>query len=102
MTKNPFINALCALAYIVLVGVVMNFVSHTQSNKPDTIFAPIAALSLLTLSAVSMGYFFLYQPVLLFLDGKKKEATTLFARTILVFAGITFIIFAVLLSGILH
>ena len=102
MTKNPFINALSALAYIILVGTVMNFVSHTQRNKPDTIFAPIAILSLLTLSAALMGYFFLYQPMQLYLDGKKKEATSLFVRTILVFAAITVVIFTLLLSGILH
>lgn len=102
MTKNPFINALCALAYIVLVATVMNFLSHTHSNRPDTVFAPIAILSLLTLSATLMGYFFLYQPVQLYLDGKKKQATSLFVRTILVFAGVTVVIFALFLLGIVH
>ena len=102
MTKNPFINALCSLAYIVLVATVMNFVSHTHSNKPDTIFVPIAILSLFTLSAALMGYFFLYQPVQLYLDGKKKEATSLFVQTLFVFAGITVVIFTLFLSGILH
>lgn len=102
MTKNPFINALCALAYIVLVGSVMNYVSHAMRNKPDTFLAPVAVLSLFTLSAALMGYFFLYQPVQLYLDGKKKEATSLFVRTILVFAGSTTVVFAILLSGILH
>src|SRR5262245_21467677 len=81
--KNPFLNALAALAYIVLVSSVMFYITHTFNNKPDTVFAPIAMLSLLTLSASLMGYFFLYQPVMLYLDGKKKEATTLFVRTIL-------------------
>lgn len=102
MTKNPSINAICALAYIVLVGSVMNFISHTHNNKPDTVFAPIAILSLLTLSAALMGYFFLFQPVQLYLDGKKKQATSLFIQTILIFAGITAIIFTLFLSGILH
>jgi hypothetical protein len=80
----------------------MNFVSHTLGNKPDTIFDPIAFLSLFTLSAASMGYFFVYQPVQLYLDGKKKAATSLFVRTLLVFAGITVVIFTLLLSGILR
>ena len=100
MTKNPFINAFCALGYIVLVGLVMNFVSHTQSNKPDTFFAPIAILSLFTLSAAIMGYLFLYQPLQLFLDGHRKNAVNLFLQTVAVFAGITVLVFAVLLSGI--
>ncbi|HSW98087.1 MAG TPA: hypothetical protein VLF89_09750, partial [Candidatus Saccharimonadales bacterium] len=86
MTKNPFINAFAASLYVVLVACVMFYgTEHTNSGK--TIVVPIAVLSLLSLSAVSMGYFFLYQPVQLYLDGKKKEATTLFVRTILVFAG---------------
>jgi len=101
VTKNPFINAFCSLAYIVLVASIFYFLSHTQRNKPDTIVDPIALLSLFTLSAALMGYFFLYQPVLLYLDGKKKEATSLFVRTILVFAGITIIVFILLLSGII-
>lgn len=102
MTKNPFINAFSASAYIVLVVTVMNFLSHTQRNRPDTIFAPIAILSMFTLSAVLMGYFFLYQPGQLYLDGKKKQATSLFVRTVLVFAGTTAVIFTLFLSGILH
>ena len=101
MTKNPYINAFCSLGYIVLVGLVMNFISHTQNNKPDTFLAPVAILSLLTLSAALMGYFFLYQPVLLYLDGKKKQATSLFMQTVLVFAGITAGVFIVLLSGVI-
>lgn len=102
MTKNPFINAFCALAYIVLIGVVMNYLTHTQNHKPDTFIAPVAILSLFTLSAGLMGYLFLYQPVQLYLDGKKKEATSLFVKTLLIFAAITAVIFVLLLSGIIH
>ncbi len=102
MTKNPFINALCASGYIILIGTVANFLSRTQSNKPDTFLAPIAFLSLFTLSAALMGYFFLFQPVMIYLDGKKKQATSLFFQTILIFAAITAGIFIILLSGIIH
>ena len=101
MTKNPFINAFAAILYIILVASVMFYgTEHTKSV--NSVIVPIFVLSLFSLSAAFMGYFFLYQPVLLYLDGKKKEATKLFVQTILVFAGITAVIFTLLISGILH
>lgn len=89
MTKNPFINAISASAYIVLVVGIINFISENLGDKPDTLLAPILALSLLTLSVTVMAYLFFYQPVLLFIAGKKKAALELFTRTVGVFAIIT-------------
>jgi hypothetical protein len=43
-----------------------------------------------------MGYLFLSQPIQLFLDGKKKQAVSLFLQTLGVFACITLV--AVVLS----
>lgn len=99
MTKNPFINALVATAYITLVGSFMFYGSKLFPPK-DTILTPIAVLSLFTLSAAVMGYLFFYQPVMLFLDGHKKNAVNLFLRTVAVFAGITVLIFVLLLLGV--
>jgi len=56
MSKNPLINALSASGYIILVVSIMTFVSQTQKNKPDTFFAPIVFLSLLTLSVSVIMY----------------------------------------------
>lgn len=85
MTKNPVINALVGLLYIALVVSVLfyapNFV-HTEDN----ILIPIGMLSLFVFSAASMGYVFMYEPIQLFLEGKKKEAVNLFIRTLGVFA----------------
>lgn len=101
MTRNPFINAFAGIAYIALVATVMFY--GTEHAKPeDTILAPIAILSLFSLSATLMGYFFLYQPLQLYLDGKKKEATTLFTHTLLVFSAITAIVLTLFLSGLLQ
>ena len=101
MTKNPFLNALSATIYIILVASVMFY--GTEHTKPvNSVIVPIAVLSLFSLSAVLMGYFFLYQPIQLYLDGKKKYATSLFVQTILVFAIITAGIFTLFLSGILR
>ena len=101
MSRNPIINALSASAYIIIIGIIMNLVSQTQKNKPDTFLAPVAFLSLLTLSATVMAFIFFYQPLQLFIDGKKKEAVNLFVRTVGVFGVITAIVLILLFSGLL-
>lgn len=101
MKRNPFLNALAASGYILLVVTIMNFVSQTQRDKPDTFFAPVAVLSLLVLSVVVMAYLFFYQPLQLFIEGKKNQALQLFAKTAAIFAGLTLIIATLVFSGVI-
>ena len=101
MFKNPIINALSAAGYIILIVGIINFLSHTLKNKPDTIGAPITFLSLFTLSAAVMTYLFLYSPLQLFIEGKKKEAVHLFAHTVGIFAVFTVVVLILLLSGVI-
>ncbi|PIS22823.1 hypothetical protein COT49_03480 [candidate division WWE3 bacterium CG08_land_8_20_14_0_20_40_13] len=101
MSKNPIINALSASAYIILVVTVMTFVTHPLKNKPDSLFAPITFLSVLTLSVVVMAFLFFYQPILLFIEGKKKEAVNLFVKTVGIFATITAVTLILLFSGLI-
>ncbi len=99
MSKNPLINAFAALSYIVLVASVMFF--GTKNLGPsDSVIAPIAVVSLFTLSAAVMGYLFCYQPGMLYFDGKKKEAIKLFLQTVCVFGGITIIVLLLLFTGV--
>ena len=91
MTKNPFLNALAAIAYIALVSSLMFF--GTQNARPeDSVLAPIMIISLFTLSAAVMGYIFLYNPFRLYFDGQKKEALNLFLQTLGTFAVIVAIV----------
>lgn len=101
MTKNPLLNAVAAAGYIILVVSLLASVQD-RFNGPDTIMAPIAMLSLLTLSVATMAYLFFYQPTLLFLENHKKEAVELFVRTLGMFAGITVLVFLVLFSGVVQ
>lgn len=101
MSKSPIINALSASAYIILVATIINLVSQTQKNKPDTFFAPVAFLSLLTLSAAVMAFIFFYQPLQLFIDGKKKQAVDLFVKTVGIFGAATLIVWALIFSGLI-
>lgn len=101
MFKNPILNALGAAGYIILVVCIVQFLSRTMGDKSDTIGAPITFLSLLTLSVATIAYLFLYDPVQLLIDGKKKEAVNLFVQTISIFAGFTGIVLMLLLTGII-
>jgi len=99
VTKNPFINAGAASVYIICVATLM-YNAKTVFGSKDTFLTPIAVLSLFTLSAAVMGYLFLYQPVLELLEGHKKKAVDLFLKTVAVFAGITLVVFLIMLSGV--
>ena len=101
MSKNPLINALSASVYIILGVTVMNFVTQPLKNKPDTLFAPIVFLSLLTLSVAVMAFLFFYQPLQLFIEGKKKDAVNLFVKTVGIFAAITSVLLILLFSGLI-
>ena len=100
MFKNPLVNALSASAYIILVVTVMNLVTQPLRNKPDTLLAPITILFVLTLSVVVMAYLFFYQPLQLFIEGKKKEAVDLFVKTVGIFAVMTAVVLFLLSSGL--
>ena len=101
MSKNPIINALSASAYIILIVSVMTFVTQPLKNKPDTFFAPVTFLSVFTLSVVVMAFLFFYQPVMLFIEKKKKEAVNLFVKTVGIFAVITAVVLILLFSGLI-
>ena len=79
----------------------MTFVTQPLKNKPDTFFAPIVFLSLLTLSVAVMAFLFFYQPLTLFIDGKKKEAVNLFVKTVGIFAAITMVALILLFTGLI-
>src|SRR6185437_5489428 len=95
MTKNPFINAVAATLYITAVATIP-FFGKSLFGSGNSFLIPIAMISLFTLSAAVMGFLFLYQPLLLLLDGHKKKAVNLFLQTVATFAGITIIIFILL------
>lgn len=101
MTKNPLVNALSASGYILIIVTIFNLLSHNLRNKPDTFGAPLTMLSLFTLSAAVMAFIFLYQPVQLFIEGKKKQAVNLFVRTVGIFAVFTALVLVLLLSGVI-
>lgn len=101
MTKNPILNALAAVIYIIFVASIM-FYGTQRTGPVNNVMVPVAVVSLFTLSAAVMGYLFGYQPFMLYFDGKKKEAVNLFLKTVAVFGAVTLIILILLFSGALR
>lgn len=91
MNKNPFLNAILAAGYIGLLVLVINGFAQPD-QKEDTILIPVVMLSLLTLSAAVMGFLFVAEPLMLFIDGKKQEGLNFFLTTVATFAGIVAIL----------
>lgn len=101
MTKNPLINALVALLYIVIVVFAINIIADNEVNTGIAQFVtPIMILSLFTLSVAIMGYIFFYQPIMLYLEGKRTNAVSLFLKTVASFAVIPGVIFLLYLLGL--
>jgi hypothetical protein len=94
--KKPFLHALGAALYIVIIVLVAQGVGTLLKNQNDSIIIPMTMLSLFVLSAAIMGYIFLSEPLQLYLDGQKKEAVSFFAKTVGIFACFV-AVFAILL-----
>lgn len=71
--KQGFLQALGVVLYCTVVGY---FMWNIESifGKVETFFAPVAFLSLFSVSALSCGLIVFYKPYKLFFDGKKKAA----------------------------
>ncbi len=96
--KHAFLLALGEGVYISLVALLMFGIQKLFGAKPDpVIVAPIAFLLLFVISAAISGAFILGRPVMLYLDGKKKDALQLFGFILfwlILFLVIAFIIVA--------
>lgn len=95
MTRNPFINALFAIAYIVVFVTSLILGPQYLGGPEESIFYPMLGLAFLTLSVAVMAYLFFYQPVLMLIDGQREAGVKLFLRTVGVFAVATAILLVV-------
>lgn len=95
--KRALINALGTVAYIILVASFM-FSMQDITPKEDTIFVITSVLLLFVCSAAITGFLVFGKPVMLYIDGKKKEAVRLLGYTIGIILLITLIIFTSLIA----
>ena len=82
--KNAFWQAAATIGYISIVSAFL-FTSKDLSWGESSIFIPIIMLSLFVFSAAMTSSLIFGQPILWYLDGKKKEAVYLFISTLLFF-----------------
>lgn len=94
---RAFIDAIGTAAYIVLVASFM-FSLRVLSPKEDIVIIPIAMLLLFVTSAAITGFLVFGKPVMLYIDGKKREAVSLLGYTIGILFLITLIIFIFLIA----
>lgn len=84
--KKPFLHALGAVLYIIIIVNVVQISSYFLENQNGTILAPMIMLSLFVLSAAVMGFLFLSEPLYLLTENKKQDAITWFGKVVGFFA----------------
>lgn len=99
MTTNPFYNALFAITYIVVLVTSFNLAAtNLEGVVKETILLPMGFLATFVLSAALMGYLFLYQPILMLLDGRREQGVKLFLKTVGAFAVATVLVIIIALG----
>jgi len=94
MKKQSFLHALATLVYITFVSTLMQN-GERLLGKTDNFFSPIIFLLLFTLSAIIVSALIVGKPIMLYLDGKKKEAVGFFLHTVGWMAGFTVVVLVV-------
>jgi len=89
MKWTPVLNASAAAFYIVAIMLFMQYMESIRRDTPDTLLDGVGMLSLLVFSASVMAYLFFYQPLVLLLEHKKKEAASYFLATLGMFGALT-------------
>ena len=84
--KKPFLYASAAALYIFIIVSAIFYAIKTNLLPEQTILIPMTMLGLFVLSALVMGFLFLYEPLCLFLEHHKKEAAFFFAKIVGFFA----------------
>jgi hypothetical protein len=91
-----------SLGHATLVLVYISAVAWLMSNgealfgEEESFLVPVAMLMLLVLSAAVMGLLVFGRPILMYLDGKKREAVTFLGYTLGWMTLLTFLMFIVL------
>ncbi len=97
--RRALIDSVGTVLYIILVASLMFYLQDPDS--PDNLPAPIiqiAMLSLFVCSAAITGFLVFGKPVMLYIDGKKKEAVALLGYTIGILVLFTIIFFILLIT----
>lgn len=95
LVKWGVTHAFGVFIYIFLIAVFMNRASSWFGEADKNIVTPMAALMLFIFSALATGGLVLGKPIMLYLDGQKKEAVKLLFFTgvgLFIFMFLTFLV----------
>lgn len=81
LAVKSLINSFGATAYIFLVSLIIRNGEKIFGSQDNEVLAPIVFLLLFIVSALVTGGLVLGQPIMLYLDGRKKEAVKLLFYT---------------------
>lgn len=90
------LNALGVLTYVILLASFFSRANQWFGETDKEIFTPAAAIMLFIFSALLTGGLVLAKPLMLYIDGQKKDGLKL-----LLFTGISLFVFTFLLFTIL-
>ena len=91
-------HAILVLLYTAGVAWIL-FNAQRVFGRVTSFWGPLAVLMLFVVSATIVGTLVLGRPILLYLDGKKKEALRFFGWTVGWLATLTLVVFLVRLRG---
>ncbi len=90
--KKAIINSFVTALYIILIASFMFYLGQNESDA-KSVFIPIAMLMLFVFSAAFTGSLVFGKPLMLYIDGKRKEALSLLFYTLGILLIITIISF---------
>lgn len=93
--KTAIINSLGTAIYIALVSLLMTY-GNQLFGQDQSVLSGVGILLLFTLSSLIVGSLVLGKPLMLYLDGNKKEAIKLLLYTMIILAVITVIFLSIL------
>lgn len=97
LLQRGILNALGVSVYIALIATFIQY-GEKMFGDINQFFAPIAFLLLFVISASITGGLVLGKPILMYLDGQKKDAVQLFLYTIGCLASIMIIVLLLALN----
>jgi hypothetical protein len=80
--QRACINALAQVTYITCIALLMRNAQRFFGKAEDTMMAPIIFLLLFVISALISGLLILGKPIMLFMDGSKKDALHMLLYTL--------------------
>ena len=82
IVKQSFLFSSIAVVYIALVSTIMNNAERIFGQQDKSVLAPIVFLLLLVISVAMMGTLIFGKPLMLYIDGKRREAVEMVICTI--------------------